>query len=82
MYIVIFIDQYTGILNFKFENDTINIYLIFNFIKSESKILIKIEIYKQFIDFILLCVYRRWNQELSFKLFLNYISNLSNCTLI
>lgn len=60
MYIVIFIDfQYTGILNFKFENDTINIYLIFNFIKSESKILIKVEIYKQFIDFILLCVYRR-----------------------
>lgn len=59
MYIVIFIDQYTGILNFKFENDVINIYLIFNFIKSESKILIKIEIYKQFIDFILLCVYRR-----------------------
>lgn len=56
MYIVIFINQYTGILNFKFENDTINIYLIFNFIKSESKILIKIEIYKQFIDFILLCV--------------------------
>lgn len=59
MYIVIFIDQYTGILNFKLENDTINIYLIFNFIKSESKILIKVEIYKQFIDFILLCVYRR-----------------------
>lgn len=59
MYIVIFIDQYTGILNFKFENDTINIYLIFNFIKSESKILIKVKIYKQFIDFILLCVYRR-----------------------
>lgn len=59
MYIVIFIDQYTGILNFKFENDTINIYLIFNFIKSESKILIKVEIYKQFIDFILSCVYRR-----------------------
>lgn len=66
MYIVIFIDQYTGILNFKFENDTINIYLIFNFIKSESKILIKVEIYKQFIDFILFCVYPRWNQELSF----------------
>lgn len=61
MYIVIFIDQYTGILNFKFENDTINIYLIFNFIKSESKILIKVEIYKQFIDFILSCVYCRWN---------------------
>lgn len=59
MYIVIFIDQYTGILNFKFENDTINIYLIFNFIKNESKILIKVEIYKQFIDFILSCVYRR-----------------------
>lgn len=59
MYIVIFIDQYIGILNFKFENDTINIYLIFNFIKSESKILIKVEIYKQFIDFILSCVYRR-----------------------
>lgn len=59
MYIVIFIDQYTGILNFKFENDTINIYLIFNFIKSESKILIKVEIYKQFIDFILSCVYCR-----------------------
>lgn len=59
MYIVIFIDQYTGILNFKLENDTINIYLIFNFIKSESKILIKVEIYKQFIDFILSCVYRR-----------------------
>lgn len=59
MYIVIFINQYTGILNFKLENDTINIYLIFNFIKSESKILIKVEIYKQFIDFILSCVYRR-----------------------
>lgn len=59
MYIVIFIDQYTGILNFKFENDTINIYLIFNFIKSESKILIKVKIYKQFIDFILFCVYCR-----------------------
>lgn len=59
MYIVIFINQYTGILNFKFENDVINIYLIFNFIKSESKILIKVEIYKQFIDFILSCVYRR-----------------------
>lgn len=59
MYIVIFIDQYIGILNFKFENDTINIYLIFNFIKSESKILIKVKIYKQFIDFILSCVYCR-----------------------
>lgn len=59
MYIVIFINQYTGILNFKFENDVINIYLIFNFIKSESKILIKVEIYKQFIDFILFCVYPR-----------------------